>query len=392
MHDMPQYSKYDASEHRAYLEFNSCFATVSYLSAENNRDWFVNDYQLALAPRLLKNAGAEKTVVFWHIPWPKNVPDDAVPFISEIAEGLLSARVLAFHTEEYVDNFKRFVRRHLPEHFVPAAGNEIFGVRGKWRVALATERATTLISQPLGIDQDLWSNRVRGEDDESEAFIHQLTGGKRFVLSVDRADYTKGVLPRLDAIDRFLEENQHLLNEVVFVQICQQSRAGISQFDNYWQAVMKRYQSINERWGEGDWKPLVWVSTSVTPNTLAKLYRSADVMLINAVRDGLNLTAKEFVACQTNKPGALILSNETGVYHELRDHVLAISPQRLSDLTAALDRALKMSLKERLFRVNSMRRILSNNTLTDWWLKMTSDPESHASSLAYIRDGGRQAV
>lgn len=366
MHDMPQYARYDGAHHRAYLEFNSCLATVSFLSAANNRSWFVNDYQLALTPRLLRSGGAYRTAAFWHIPWPKNVPQDAIPFVAQVAEGLLAASVLGFHTEEYVSNFKRFVRMHLPEYFVDDTEGDIIRKRRK-RSSLALEHTTEVTSVPLGIDTTMWAQLADREERESADFLHELTGGKPFVLSVDRADYTKGVRERLDAIDKFFECNQHLIGELNFVQICQKSRAGLPQFDQYWRDVRQRASQINSRFSEGEWTPITWVEQTVTPHMLARLYRSADIMLINAVRDGLNLTAKEFVACQTGKPGVLILSNQTGVYHEFRDHALTIDPRKQEDYSAALERSLRMSLKEKTFRINSLQRNLKANTLERWW-------------------------
>jgi trehalose 6-phosphate synthase len=202
------------------------------------------------------------------------------------------------------------------------------------------------------------------------------------VLSVDRTDYTKGILQRICSIDRFFESNPAYVGEVAFLQICQPTRLGLAAFDKYWEECQVRAYQVNARWATNDWRPLVWIDQPVAPPALSWLYKKAAALLVTPLRDGLNLTAKEFVACGDKDPGALLLSPGAGVWHELGEHALSVKPLLSDQISSQLSLALSMSREERMERSRRMKECLERNTLEDWWHKFTADMELVSPGLA----------
>ncbi|HEY9788124.1 MAG TPA: trehalose-6-phosphate synthase [Candidatus Obscuribacterales bacterium] len=370
MHDLPQFAQYDANKHRAYVELNACFASVASLAANENqseRDFFVNDYQLAPAVRYLAKNGAWTLNMFWHIPWPRHVMMSARPYIAQLVEGMLASSFIGFHTEEYVLNFLNFVKTNLPEYTVDWDRRLVFGDKN------GRVNATRVVAAPLGIDFEWWQNAADGDDPETDRLIASLSKGKPFIFSADRADYTKGILERIEIADKLFRDNPELVGEISFMQICYPTRAGISAFDAYWREARERGKHVNERWRRGEWEPIVWLDKPVPPPILAKFYKAARVMLVSAVRDGLNLTAKEYVASQKEEPGALVLSQHAGAFSEMGDYAIALNPYSIDQGVSAIKRALRMSLKERAFRTKSMQRLLRGNSAEKWWHLLTQE-------------------
>jgi trehalose 6-phosphate synthase len=190
---------------------------------------------------------------------------------------------------------------------------------------------------------------------------------QKIVLSVDRADYTKAVLERLQSIDRLLCLRPELIGQVSFVQICTRTRGDLEEFERYWQRCQSLYQSINARWQDGEWQPINWIEQPMAPPQLSTLYRRADAMLVNPVRDGLNLTAKEYAACQGDCPGALLLSPDAGAWHEIGAYCLPAHPLNRDQMIESILRGLNMSQAECRARNLLTKISLENNTLTSWF-------------------------
>jgi len=397
MHDLPEYASYNPENRKQYKRFNTIFAQyISFESAPKKR-YFIQDYQLAQLPRLLGMQGSRSNI-FWHIPWPKNVKEEFVEPITEIARGMLSAESIGFHTSEYAQNFMSFVSKYLGEFSINAKDQLIYQTQAgiaqrelEWaagaehapyvmRPLLQTvspvSSSTRLVVQPLGIDNDLWTEMSKtGTVAFDKIGISQ---GERFVLSVDRADYTKAVLDRLHIIDLLMEQNEALRGDVAFVQICGRSRAGVAVFDKYWDDCRALGNAVNARWEKDGLTPIRWVDKSLTAKELAALYPVADAMLVNPVRDGLNLTAKEFVACRHTNPGVLLLSPGAGAWHEIGQHALAADPTQHQATANAIVRALNMPKEEKFARTTMMRHKIERNPLSMWWKQFV-----HASSQGH---------
>jgi trehalose 6-phosphate synthase len=187
-----------------------------------------------------------------------------------------------------------------------------------------------------------------------------------YVLSVDRADYTKGIINRLRSIDTFFDNKPELKRHLTFAQICTRTRSGLEAYDQYWLDCQRQIDFINKKHGSEGWEPILNVENPMNSPQLALLYRNASVMLVNPLKDGLNLTAKEFVACQTGPPGVLALSPAAGVWSELGRHSVAVDPTNPDQIADAVHAALTMSRSDKSQRIHQMLKQLRRNTLSDW--------------------------
>jgi len=358
MHELPQFATFNESDRQMYKQLNTSYA-LNVLEIGHDgprRKAFVNDYQLALCPLYLSNGSHGAVNIFWHIPWPKTVEEKHAPYIAELAHGLLASEKIGFHIEEYVINFLLFVDRHLKDYKVDFPANKITAPDG---------HVVEIAFHPLGLDSDFWLSKSREESSICLDLDIKCLSNKPFVLSVDRADYTKGISQRLKAIEHFFLQNPDKIGKITFVQICQKTRAGLSAYDAYWQQCRTMYESINMRWGQADWQPIVWIDTPVSPNVLAWLYKRAAVMLVTPVYDGLNLTAKEFALCSKN--GVLILSTRAGAWTELQDNVLTLRNLRPEHISEQIRYALSMSKEARQARMCALKETVLANTLATWW-------------------------
>ncbi len=377
MHDLPEYARYRAEDHKLYVVANRIItrSIVADSLANHQHRAFVQDYQMALLPELLGRSSIG-TLVFWHIPWPRSVEQQHIPQLVQVAKGLVAAEVLGFHTEEYAQNFLHFVHRNLHAVLVDFEKGTV--TRGAtldaglpWSTGEQGDpigKTTTVVVAPLGIDTTFWKNsaiipqiRLHSHD---FSWLHQNTP---YVLSVDRADYTKGVIERFHAIDRFLDLNPQWRGKVNFVQICGRTRIGLEAFDAYWHRCKVEAAKLESKWRTDHWSPLMWIEQPCSSAELSGIYRDAAVMLVNPVRDGLNLTAKEFVASQVRKPGILALSAGAGAWHELGDEAIRLEPSDPVQMAAAIAHGLEMNQAERARRITKMKLRLADNTLTDWW-------------------------
>ena len=381
MHDLPEHATYRRYDRERYLQFNSQFARV----IESNRkrqdsSCFIQDYQLAM---VAKNFGGPKQI-FWHIPWPKEVSPQFVEPVMEIAAGLLACDSVGFHTREYADNFSNFVNRYFPglsaSTFRRERVNPLRSVdsnnsqkqihKGRVRAIIYNSysfKMTRVVVAPLGLDLDYWK-----ENRESSRLLDPQLAGiglepDAYVLSVDRADYTKGVYQRMGAIDRFFARHPQWQGKIKFVQVCGKTRSGLNAFEHYWQQSRDLADAVNRRWSQDNgWEPIHWIDTPMNTRMLAGCYRNAKAMLVNPVRDGLNLTAKEFIACQDNNPGVLALSSGAGAFHEIGEWAVQADPHSHDGLADAIHASLSLSQNERQFRAASIMARLEENTLQDW--------------------------
>jgi trehalose 6-phosphate synthase len=372
MHDLHELAVYRENDHMQYRRFNSLFGRAMLASTSSNlEDCFIHDYQLALLPLSLRRDPGRQMVIFWHIPWPRTVPAEYVPPILEIARALVNCDHIGFHTDEYAHNFLCFVNKYLPNsqcdtrqlHITSAART---GHRWHQRNADSSQRSLhrkrcQLVVAPLGIDSNFWGSLSNIQ--ARSIYRSEIP----FVLSVDRADYTKGILARLKAINYFFETQPHWREQVSFVQICGRTRAGIAAFDEYWQETKTLSKRINNRWGNNLWQPLVTIEESVSSAQLSILYRDAAVMLVTSLRDGLNLTAKEYIACQGSEPGVLALSRGAGAWSELGPYCLHADPEHPEQIADTIHRALLMGPREKALRAERLKRQVRSNSASDWW-------------------------
>ncbi len=350
-HGFHEFAAYDAKLRLGYRRANRLLAQTiahSHLGTE----FFIHDYQLAMVPKLLQAEGISATSFFWHIPWPEELPIASVERALEIAQGISAAAKICFQTEKDANNFLAFCRQYCED-----------SSRLEERITVA----------PVPIDPEFWMILSQDQIKAQKVLQHRSIGEReKLVLSVERADYTKGVLERLHAIDQYLRRNEHAPGSIRFLQILPRTREGINSYDHYWQLCQQKVETINKTWGTLDWKPVDWIEQSLSAPELAILYARADVMLITSIADGLNLTAKEYVVCQQNGTGALVLSRKCGVSTELSSSAFLIDPRSAEDVVNGLTNALTAPYSERYARMRKAQEAVGRNSSSLWFARTGS--------------------
>jgi trehalose 6-phosphate synthase/phosphatase len=349
MHGMKRESRFRPEDFARYKELQVQVAKVLNPRVDT---LFINDYHFAMIPNMVQ----ARTSLFWHIPWPELTEPVWKPLLRDLAVGMLHAESIGFHCESYADNFLSLFEGGLCE--------------------LAKAK---IIIAPIGIDTEMWA--CRDYERPPAETVSTLGFTQDYILSVDRVDYAKGILERLNAIDLLFAEHPQYIGKLSFVQICARSRDGIEEFDKYWTDCRSKETSINSRWQRDDWRPIVWLDNPLTPDQLAVLYSGAKGLLITSLRDGLNLTAKEFAMCQSRNNGVVILSREAGVWHELKDFAITIDPTSVNDVVAGIRKATEMSEVERVKRSSGARNAIESNQLLDWYRRFEIAPAAQLEPL-----------
>lgn len=345
-----------------YVEANERFAACT-LEATKPRDLvWVQDYHLMLVPGLLrKRRKTQRIGWFCHVPWPPSVRFGILPWREQILEGLLGADVLGFHTEEYVDAFLGCVEAY--------SSHEVDRER---RVVKVGRREVRVIAAPIGIAVDTLDELSRSEEVE-EALVHlrAKTSGRRIVLGVDRLDYTKGIVERMRAFDRYLAKDKSARERVIFVQIMVPSRTDVQAYADLKDEIDRMVGDINGRYATTGIVPLQYFYRNFDQRRLFAHYRAADVALVTPLRDGMNLVAHEYVASRIHENGALVLSEFAGAAAFFGDDALLVNPYDVDSIAAALERALAMPASEASTRMRSLRnkvRALDVHTWADGFL------------------------
>ena len=191
-------------------------------------------------------------------------------------------------------------------------------------------------------------------------------------LGVDRMDYTKGILERLQAVERLLELHPDLIGRFTFIQIASPSRSALEEYQAFDARVHSLCERINQRFSTGFYQPVILKAQHHEPETVNRYYRAADVCMVTSLHDGMNLVAKEYVAARDDGQGVLLLSQFTGATHELHE-ALIVNPYHIEETAEALYRALTMPLYEQQERMRSMRALVRDFNVYRWAGRMLID-------------------
>jgi trehalose 6-phosphate synthase len=318
----------------------------------------VQDYHFALLPRLIKEKRPEaKVAIFWHIPWPNPEAFDISPWRRELVDGLLGADLIGFHIQSHCNNFL-----HTVDRVVEARVDwEHFSVR-------RLDHLTLVRPFPISVDftEVLRPESIPDSYTERSALLKALGVEATFMgVGVDRVDYTKGILERFLAIERFLDKYPPYQGKFTFVQIGAPSRSHLKRYHDLMEEVEAEANRINGRFQTDKWKPIVFLNRSHTHQEIQKYYRAADLCLVTSLHDGMNLVAKEFVAARQDEMGVLILSCFTGAAQELRD-ALQINPYDIDQTAEAIRFALSMEPEEKELRMRHMRKTVREHNVYRW--------------------------
>lgn len=327
---------------------------------------WLQDYHLTSAGKYIKKKRTDAIVsMFWHIPWPNPEAFRICPQKKEILAGLLSCDLLGFHIRYHCINFMNTVDFEL-EAKTNYEENSIIYQGHK----------TVIRAFPISVDFEGISNESQSLP-VVQAIKHlpdQISPSYEILaLSVDRIDYTKGILERLRAIDRFLEKYPEYQRKVVFYQIGAFSRIRIKTYKDLINKVQQLVEEINWKYKAGNWYPIVLNTKDIDYIQHLALYRSADLCIVSSRHDGMNLVAKEYVAANVDLKGVLILSKFTGSARELSKGAILINPYDFESTADAIKKAIQMSKEGRVERMRKMRDIVAKRNIYRWAGKFISN-------------------
>jgi trehalose 6-phosphate synthase len=344
-----------------YVAVNRNFAEAIVQTVENEESptILLHDYQLYMTPLLLrerlgKKASGAFISLFVHIPWPEPDQWRILPgYVREgVLESLLAANVVAFHTRGYARNFAETAARVLGVEYDAKQG-----------VVHRDGREVWVRAYPISIDPAEFGELAESEAVlEQEEFVKGLPG--KLLLRVDRTDLSKNVVRGFVAYGRMLERHPEMVGEVTFLAQLQPSRSDVPEYAAYMEAVGRTAEELNEQYGTASWRPIELFMEDNFPRSVAA-YKNFDVLLVNAVRDGMNLVAKES-AVINEKNGVLILSENAGAHEELGEHAITVNPFDLDEQADAIHEALTMPEGERRSRAQALRETVVSNTIEDW--------------------------
>jgi trehalose 6-phosphate synthase len=346
----------------SYVKVNRRFARAVAEQAAIGATVWVNDYQLQLVPGMLRAMRGDVRIGFFnHIPFPGYEIFAQLPWRRQIIEGLLGADLLGFQRQGDTANFLRACRR--------ATGT---GTRGSLIQVPdpAGARIVRAGSFPVSIDFSAFAELASRPDVRAQAReIREGLGDPEVILlGVDRLDYTKGILHRLTAYGELLDEKRLTSPGTVFILVASPSRERVEHYRLLREEVETTVGRINGQHGElgalGS-PPVHYLHQSFPREEMAALYLAADVMLVTSLRDGMNLVAKEFVACRQDETGTLVLSEFTGAADELAGAFL-VNPHDIEGLKDAIMRAVTVTPQEARRRMRSMRRRVRENDVAHW--------------------------
>jgi len=339
---------------QVYQEVNEQFCEEVMKIAQPNDIIWVHDYQLMLLPKMLREKLPDAEIGFFlHIPFPSYEIFRTLTWRKQILEGLLGSDLIGLHTSDYMRHFLSAVYRVLGQE--SELGEIDLGIR-----------LVQVDTFPMGIDYDKFNQSGQSEkvQDISKEFREQF-GDRKLVLSVDRLDYSKGILQRLKAFDQFLHKNKEFSEQVSLILVVVPSRDDIGDYATLKEEIDQMVGNIDGNHATINWKPINYFYRSLPFDQLCALYHIADVALLTPFRDGMNLVAKEFVATKTNNTGVLILSEMAGAAVELPQS-LKINPNDLDDIVSTLEQALRMTEHEQAERLQSMQQHLKRHTVQYW--------------------------
>ncbi len=355
------------SDWETYRAVNQRFADAVVAEAHSDDPVIlVQDYHFALLPAMIRERLPRATILaFWHIPWPNPESFGICPWRREILQGMLGSTILGFQTRNHSQNFIEAVDRYLEarvEH-----EHSTISFRGE---------TSFVESYPISIE---WPGSAASADWPSpqncrdEVFSQLgLRAGQRVILGVDRFDYTKGIIERLQAFEHLLQHNPQWIGEVSLLQIAAPTRSALADYQGLHARVHDMVAALNARFGRAGYTPVILQNVQHDQRWLARLYRAAAVCVVSSLHDGMNLVSKEFVAARDDEQGVLILSRFTGAARELSEALL-VNPYHVEDVAQAMQRALNMPADEQRERLASMRMTVQEFNVFRWAGHILSD-------------------
>ena len=354
LHGFPTLVSFDHETWVAYRDANERFAAAILERSRPGDLVWIHDYQLMLVPAMLRAAQPDIRVGFFlHVPFPSPEVFRILPQREAILNGLLGSDLVGFQTHEHLGAFRRTLL-------------QVLGTESRMDRVEIDGRIVSLEAHPIGIVTDEWERLATRDAGVARRVrdLHARHADRKLVLAVDRLDYTKGIPERLRAFRHFLLSRPEWRGRVTLLQVAVPSRERIPRYVELRREVSELVGDLNGELGTATWNPVIYLRRSVSRSELAALYAAADVAWIGSLRDGMNLVAKEYVACQLDRAGVLLLSEFAGAAGEMGE-AIRVNPYDGQGSAVALERALGMPEDERLERQAALlKRVRRNNALT----------------------------
>lgn len=353
-HHFPSLVRFESEDWKAYVRANEIFRDEILKYAQPDDLIWIHDYHFLLLPRMLREVRPDLSIGFFlHVPFPSSSVFRIIPKREELLEGMLGADYLAFHTHRYLQHFRTSILRLL-------------GLTSQMDHVQIGKRIVRLDALPIGIAphqfNDLLTKSAGTRKQISE--LKQRFGYCKILLGVDRLDYTKGIPERLRAYRKFLLDYPEWRGKVVLIQVAVPSRERVPRYTRLRREVDELIGEINGDWSTPNWSPITYLRRNLPQAELAALYACADVALVTPLRDGLNLVAKEYVACKSAGDGVLVLSEFAGAAAEMGEALL-VNPYDEEGLSSTIARALSLGEAEKRERMMALyRRVHKNNVFT----------------------------
>lgn len=347
-----------------YVVVNRRFAEATSRAAARGATVWVQDYQLQLVPAMLREMRPDLTIGFFlHIPFPPVELFMQMPWRTEIVEGLLGADLVGFHLPGGAQNFLFLSRRLIGANTTRGA----VGVRSRYGEVELESRVVRVGAFPISIDSSALDQTARHRDIRCRAkeIRAELGNPRKVLLGVDRLDYTKGIDVRLKAFSELLAEGRAKRDDTVLIQLATPSRERVDSYQQLRNDIERQVGHINGEYGEVGHPMVHYLHRPVPRDELIAFFVAADVMLVTPLRDGMNLVAKEYVACRSDLGGALVLSEFTGAAAELRQAYL-VNPHDLEGVKDAIEAALNQPVEEGRRRMRSLRRQVLAHDVDRW--------------------------
>ncbi|GAA2127523.1 trehalose-6-phosphate synthase [Nocardioides bigeumensis] len=355
-HDLVAKPEFHREWWDAYVAVNQRFAMAAAETAAKNATVWVQDYQLQLVPQMLRELRPDLKIGFYlHIPFPPTELFQQLPWRRQILEGLLGADLIGFQLAGGAANFVRLVRQRVGHR------------THRDTIELPDGRLVRARNYPISIDAAAYEELARSEGVAKRAveIRAQLGDPETVFLGVDRLDYTKGIRARLRAYGELIEEGVIDVGKSVFVQVATPSRERVEQYRLLRDEIDRLVGRLNGDLARIGRPAVSYLHSSYPKEEMAALYRAADVMVVTPYRDGMNLVAKEYVACRFDDDGALVLSEFAGAAHELRQ-AWQVNPYDLNGMKATLVEASRADPKERTRRMRALRKQVLENDVAHW--------------------------
>jgi trehalose 6-phosphate synthase len=356
LHSRTDLIRASQEDYLSYREVNAFMARALLRFAKPEAMFWVQDYHFLALGAELRDLGVMQPIGFFlHTPWPARAIIGGVPHHHELVEAMLAYDLIGFQTQDDCENFLSYVQSDLG---LLVQDGVVASRHGRSHVAVF----------PIGIDPEKFAAQAaKAVSHPDVSRLRRSLNGEKLAIGVDRLDYSKGLINRINAFDQMWTLHPSLRRTVSLLQIATPSRGAIEAYGNLQNELAKLISDVNGRHGEVDWTPIRYLNKGFSQTVLSGLYRTAQVGVVTPLHDGMNLVAKEYVAAQNPAdPGVLVLSKFAGAANEL-DTALLVNPHDIDGMSRTIATALSMPLTERRMRWEAMMAKLRAGTIQRWF-------------------------